>query len=46
MTVKELIEQLNILVEQGKGNYEVEVEMHELYSVEVDDRHKAVELEN
>lgn len=46
MKVNELIEKLNELVEQGKGNYEVEVEMHELYSIEVDDRCKVVELEN
>ena len=46
MKVEELLKKLNELVEQDKGDYEIEVEMHELYSIEVDDRCKVVELEN
>lgn len=46
MKVNELIEKLNELVNDGKGDYEVEVEMHELYGIDVDDKNKRIDLEN
>ena len=46
MKVNELIEKLNELVNDGKGDYVVEVEMHDLYGIEVDDRRKVVDLED
>lgn len=46
MTVNELIIILNELIEHGKGDYVIEVEMHDLYGVEVDDRRRTVDLEN